>query len=395
MVSPSAGHVDTAIGNDKPGFLVDLSQVQMSAPDELSRIPICMIGTFYKGKQKFTVSKADVKTMAENFAKRGTGDVVMDYEHASESPEVAMGGPVPAAGWIKSIDAEPDANGIVWASADFTAQARQMIADQQYKYVSPAIDWGARDRKTGDPQGATLTSAALTNRPVLDRMPAIRLSDSEWQAGNNDDQVLDQGIPGEGDANMAGKNTAECVTCGEKMLCPKCDSEKMAASEVVKNVITMSDVRRDAAGRIELSSIRKDALVPFELVTMLEAQRTALSEVDAAVTAGRISPAQKPHFEKIALSDVNTFRELLKTMNQSVDLSEHGLGGDQGAGSGAKGELAKIEAQFDAATRAKMTENPKLQYHEALKLVASEKPELNVRRTKLARKLARSAGEEN
>jgi phage I-like protein len=55
-----------------------------------------------------------------------------------------------------------------------------MIAAGEYKYISPVIDWGTRDRATGQVQGATLTSAALTNRPVLDHMPAIQLSDAGW-----------------------------------------------------------------------------------------------------------------------------------------------------------------------------------------------------------------------
>lgn len=166
--------------SDRPRFVVSLSRVRLSDADQPSRIPLATIGTFYKGKQKFSITKADVARMSENFAKRGTGDVVLDYEHASEEPEVAQGGPVPAAGWITSIDSEPDANGVVWGSVQFTEKARAMVAAKEYKYISPVIDWGVRDRRTGDVQGATLTSAALTNRPVLDHMPAIQLSDAGW-----------------------------------------------------------------------------------------------------------------------------------------------------------------------------------------------------------------------
>ncbi len=67
---------------------------------------------------------------------------------------------------------------MVWGEAQFTSRARDMIAAGEYRYGSPALDWGARDKGTGDPQGLTLTSFALTNTPVLDRMPAIRLSDA-------------------------------------------------------------------------------------------------------------------------------------------------------------------------------------------------------------------------
>lgn len=165
---------------ESPQFITTLGRVMLSESRDGSRIPLAMIGTFYKGKQKFSITRADVEVIADNFAKRGTGNVVLDYEHASEFPEMAQGQPVPAAGWIVGVDRQPDADGIVWGTVELTTRARKLIAAGEYKYISPVIDWGVRDRRTGEPQGATLTSAALTNRPVLDQMPAISLADNDW-----------------------------------------------------------------------------------------------------------------------------------------------------------------------------------------------------------------------
>jgi phage I-like protein len=145
----------------------------MSKSQTMKRMPILMIGTFYKGKQRFSITRADVATMAANFKKRGNGEVVIDYEHASEMPEVAAGQPVPAAGWIVSIDPEPDANHIVWGEASFNARAARMIRAGEYKYGSPNLVWGYRDKTTGESQGLTLTSFALTNTPVLDGTSGI------------------------------------------------------------------------------------------------------------------------------------------------------------------------------------------------------------------------------
>ncbi len=80
----------------------------------------------------------------------------------------------------------------VWGEARFTSRARKMIADGEYKYGSPALNWGARDKATGEPQGLTLTSFALTNTPVLDRMPAIQLSEA-YRAG---EERYSSGYPG-------------------------------------------------------------------------------------------------------------------------------------------------------------------------------------------------------
>lgn len=116
-----------------------------------------------------------------NFRKRDTGEVPVDYDHAIEFA-AGNGDATPAAGWIKAIDDAPDGQGILWCSVEWTERARKMIAAKEYRYVSPVIDPTVRDNKTGEPQGWTLTSAALTNTPVLQGMPALILSDIGWAA---------------------------------------------------------------------------------------------------------------------------------------------------------------------------------------------------------------------
>lgn len=161
------------------------------------RLPIAMMGVRYKGSQKIEITRAMLDQVVANFRKRITGEVPIDYDHSMEF-SAGSGGPVPAAGWIKSIDGAPDAGGILWGSVEWTADAARMIAAKQYKYISPVIDPNGRDGSTGKPQGWTLTSAALTNTPVLG-MPALVLSEiapgrgyersEEMQADNEWDAV--------------------------------------------------------------------------------------------------------------------------------------------------------------------------------------------------------------
>jgi hypothetical protein len=146
----------------------------------LKRIPLALMGRFVKGGQKFSITRETLAQIVRNFRKR-LAPTVIDYEHASEHPEDAAGGPVPAAGWIKTVDDAPDSNGVLWGQAEFTPRAQRMIADKEYQYFSPCINWGARDKHTGEPQGATLNSAALTNRPFLEGLPAIAMSDAGWR----------------------------------------------------------------------------------------------------------------------------------------------------------------------------------------------------------------------
>jgi len=99
--------------------------------DGAKRIPIAVIGQFKKGAQAFAITRQTLADLVANFRRR-TIDTVIDYEHASEFPED--------------------------------------------RYISPVIDYGARDKHSGQAQGATLVAAALTNRPFLEGLPALAMS---------------------------------------------------------------------------------------------------------------------------------------------------------------------------------------------------------------------------
>ena len=167
---------------DYPRFVVSLGAVALGEAAQLARIPIALLGRWVKGYQKFSITREDLSRLVANFRKRENGELMIDYEHASESPEIAGGGPVPAAGWLRRIEDQPDAAGILWGVAEFTSRARELIANGEYKYLSPVLNWAARDKATGEPQGITLTSLAMVNRPFLEALPAIQLSEVGWNS---------------------------------------------------------------------------------------------------------------------------------------------------------------------------------------------------------------------
>jgi Mu-like prophage I protein len=152
----------------------------LSGPFNLTEIPIAVTGSWVKEGHRFSITEEDLDDIIKNFENRGNGEVVVDYEHASENPQVARGGPIPAAAWITKLskkDGEDGKSKMLWGDVDFTDEAKKHIERKQYKYFSPAIDWGAVEKKTGRSKGATLTSGALTNHPFLEELPAIQLSD--------------------------------------------------------------------------------------------------------------------------------------------------------------------------------------------------------------------------
>lgn len=96
---------------------------------------------------------------------------VIDYEHQTFLAE-KNGQPAPAAGWFDGRGLEwREGVGLFATQVEWTERARNMIADREYRYLSPTFTW---DDETGDVR--MLVNAGLTNNPGLDGMAAVALS---------------------------------------------------------------------------------------------------------------------------------------------------------------------------------------------------------------------------
>lgn len=354
---------------DKRVFLVNLAQITLA---DLTRIPLAILGRFQKGSQKFAITKQTIFELVANFRKRLNGETVIDYDHASEFPEVAQGQPIPAAGWLKEIDDAPDAKGILWGHAEFTDRARALIEAKEYKYLSPAIHLDTRDKVSGEPQGATLGSIGLTNRPFLEAMPAIQLSEA-WVADTTDHEQT-KGNPMVKQVILTDRAAAKARVVMDDGTEATLSVEGLTPEP---KVLRLSDVPKKD-GRFDFASLDSaNGLIDGEVFHAMQAQLA----LDEAVKAGKITPAQRPHYERLALSDLASFNALAASMKPQLDFSERGFGGSGEEG----GDLAKAELVLDQKVREKMAADKSLQYHQALKIVASENPELDRRRTQMIR----------
>ena len=122
----------------------------------------------------------DAKTFAEivtNFNATANRRVPVDYEHTSEvHPENVAQEGIPAKAWVVDLDDRGDAG--LWGLFEWVdAKAVSYVRAGQYRYLSPAVVFGARSKETGKPIGARLTSVALTNHPFLDGMAPVTASE--------------------------------------------------------------------------------------------------------------------------------------------------------------------------------------------------------------------------
>lgn len=96
--------------------------------------------------------------IARTLENAGTGELPVDYEHQTDYAPT-NGRPAPAAGWMKRFEIRPDG---IWALVRWTARAARMLADGEYRYISPTF------RHSASGEVLRIERAALTNNPALE-----------------------------------------------------------------------------------------------------------------------------------------------------------------------------------------------------------------------------------
>jgi hypothetical protein len=94
--------------------------------------------------------------------------VPADFEHVSEADPTSGSIPTngaPAIGWVRRLYNRGLAG--LWASVEWLEPAKTLIKEGRYRFISPCVRFGCRDRITGKPVGARLSSIAVVNTPFL------------------------------------------------------------------------------------------------------------------------------------------------------------------------------------------------------------------------------------
>ena len=126
----------------------------------------------------FEMTSKTFDEIVQNF-KAHPEQIPIDFEHASESDAASGSIPhtgAPAQGWIVDMRVQ---DGNLFGLVEWGTLARDYIKNGQYKYFSPAIRFGAKDRVSGRPIGARMTSGALTNSPFLSGLQMVAAKDTE------------------------------------------------------------------------------------------------------------------------------------------------------------------------------------------------------------------------
>ena len=226
-------------------------------------------------------------------------DILIDFEHQSLRSEW-NGQRAEAAGWIPRTLEWRDGKGLYATQISWVGDTAQLITDKKYRYISAVFSYYA---KTGEV--LEIISVALTNTPALDGLDALA------------DLARKQSIfSTEEDADMADKEALAALTAERDGL-----KTNMAA-------LTTENTALKA---------RVDAAEQEKAAAALAADKAKHADLlQAALTDGRLIPAQKPWAEKQTLAALTEYLAatdpvaVLKRQTDGKDVAgTHGLSQDE------------------------------------------------------------------
>lgn len=252
-------------------------------------------------------------------------DLVLDYNHASEL-KAPNGEESPAAGWLKDARVEP--NGAITAAVEWTKRGKEAVQSREYRYVSPVILYD----KTLHIRG--LSSVALTNKPNL-FTPALNHEQKEIRMKH-----LMQKLGLTEDANEEMALNALSKLQGDL---------QAALNASITPSLDKFVPRADYDAALNRATNAEQALTESKKA---EFSKAVNAEVEAAVAAGKITPATAD-FYKASCADqtgLDRFREFVQAAPEIGGAS--GLDGkspEQG-GKALNAETAQVAELFGLTT---------------------------------------------
>jgi len=154
------------------GSVTDLAGLDLDpVSDNVSEIEILTTGVWHHpiyGELEITPKR--LERFKKNFDDGVRKAIAIDIEHKSDEGAV---------GWVKNLTIKDNS---LYALVEWTPEGVQLIRNKKYRFFSPEFDDIYEDPKTGQEFRDVLIGGALTNRPFLQDLREIVLSEkyAEW-----------------------------------------------------------------------------------------------------------------------------------------------------------------------------------------------------------------------
>lgn len=266
-----------------------------SAPEWIELIPA---GEFAGRDQRRFVNDKPDQVVAAFRAYQAA--LPVDIEHASEL-KATIGEAAPAQGWVEDMDVRA---GAVWGRIEWNDPGRALIANRQYRYYSPVL-WCSKKTR----QVAAVKSVALTNTPNL-YIPALNradhLSPSTETAMDFSKFAIALGL-------VSAASESDILTAINSL---KTDretalnrAESPDANKFVPRATHELALNRATTAETKLAEVEKAAL-----------EKDIEVELNAALTAGKIAPANKDYYAEQCRAEggLEKFRAFVKAAPKVV-----------------------------------------------------------------------------
>ncbi len=195
--------------------------------------------------------------------------LALDYNHQTVFA-CLNGGPSPAAGWIDRLEAR---DGALWGHVDWTEGGRAAVATREYRFVSPAF---RHDEKTGEVR--SLASVGLVNAPNLAELPAVNSRLTHNPGDPMDKEALAAlaaalGLPADAGLDKITAHARDLKAAAAKT--PPLATGAPDPSLYVP-MAAFADLQAQVAGLVKT-----------------DAETRAVTAVDEATRAGKVTPAMK------------------------------------------------------------------------------------------------------
>lgn len=264
-------------------------------------IPIFPAGIVigYDGRGPYSLTNADAVIAA---SKRAHVDLVIDRDHVADA--YSFGKCNPAAGWIKELINQ---DGSIVARVEWTPAAQKQLADKEYRYISPTFSFNTETREV-----TRILRATLTNTPNFD-MKAVASAltadgDDIFNQNQQENFRMKQliialastlGLAAEtADVDVVKAATKKLTDLQTEMasirsalkLDEKADSKQVL--DVATSLTTKSQADPDPSKFVPITALTELSGQLKKVQDSLAADK-ASAEVDSAMKAGKITPAQK------------------------------------------------------------------------------------------------------
>lgn len=310
---------------------------------------------------EFEVNEDFMGQMLQNFeamqeqSKDPDHIVPIDYNHGS----LEYGADAcKAGGWISKLHTRDDG---MYATVEWTDDAKEQIKKQEFKYISPEFSPEWTDEYGEDVDGPVLFAAALTNRPFLKGMAPVSLKDRAGRKPKQEENIMKEklcklfSLPPEAEEDKivsAAETSRLALTEVEKVLGCKEGTLKEA-------VVALKGEKDQLKANLEATT--KDLLTFKKEKACEEATR----KVEAAMKAGKIVPAAKDKWLKLAEKDPESFDELVSDLAPAVEFKAKGASPEN------RPEPTGIHEEV-----MRLCDENKVSYEEGLKILSKDKPKL-------------------